>query len=97
VEYTIAMAATLLMKAIPLGAAMIYGEIYLLPKCLGDLLATPSALVDGVTLPKAYGLVIIINVVWSGFTMIGLGMKVGKARGTYKEKVSAYRFHASGG
>ena len=83
------MASTLLVQAIPLGAAMMYVEANLLPESiLEGLMSDPSTLVPHISLPKAFGLVIIVNIMMSAVTMTGLGMKVGKARGTYKEKVS---------
>ena len=39
-------------------------------------------------LPKAYGAVIIVNVILSSFLMIFLGIKVGKARTFFKEKAA---------
>lgn len=81
------MASSLIIKALPIGVGLMYAEINLLPAHLIEVLTQPSSLIASVTLPKGFGLVIIVNVILSGLTMVGLGMKVGKARGHFKDKV----------
>ena len=49
-----------------------------------EVLYAPSDKVT--TVPKAYGLVIAINVIAGGYAILHLGFKVGKARETYKAK-----------
>jgi glutathione S-transferase len=75
------MAATLFTWGLPIGTILMYMEEHVIPTILQLALKTDSLWQN----PKHYGLVIIVNAVGSGFTLIGLGMKVGKARTQCKE------------
>lgn len=74
-----------LLPFIPVGIVAMYAERSLLPAFIeGSSLAILQQLLT--VKPRSFGLVIIVNVVASGFFMVGLGMKVGKARSMFCEK-----------
>ena len=74
-----------LLPFIPVGIAALYAERSVLPSLL-DGITQPAALKHVLAHPRSIGFVLIVNVFISGFFMIGLGMKVGKARALYREK-----------
>ncbi len=79
------MSASFILKAgIPIGAALALEHYVLRDKV--PLAYQISSVVS--QLPRAYGAVILVNVILSSFLMIFLGVKVGKARTLFKEKAA---------
>ena len=76
--------ASFLIPFLFLGVAVMYVEHALLPSLLANV--SPPLLQHVLTKPRAFGLVLIVNVFLTGFFMIGLGMKVGKSRSLFREK-----------
>ena len=88
------MATSMILQSLPVALSSLYLELNILPKYLQQLLdtSTSSAAGAGETtilscLPKAYGGVILVNVICSGLYLVILGMKVGGARQRFTDKV----------
>lgn len=77
-----AIAGFILKTALPVAAAA-YGESTYLRPALPFLYSASSVLPF---LPRAYGAVILSNVIGSTFVLFALGFKVGRARSSMKEK-----------
>lgn len=69
---------------VPIVGALV-AEHYVLRDKFAQIYALSSAL-PALQLPKAYGAVIMVNLVFSGFFLVYLGTKVGGARATFKAK-----------
>lgn len=85
------MATSLILQSLPITLSSLYLESNILPQYLQQLLTSStssSSSGNNVSLPKAYGGVIIVNVICSGLYLIVLGMKVGQARKKFTEKVT---------
>lgn len=76
--------ASFLLPFIPLGVGALYAERALLPTFVEGL--SQPLLKQVLTQPRSFGFVLIVNIFATGFFMIGLGMKVGKARSIFREK-----------
>ena len=66
-------------------AGLIAAENFILKDKFPQLYASSSAF-PALSLPKAYGLVLIVNLILSGFLLIYLGVQVGAARKAFQEK-----------
>lgn len=73
-----------LLPFIPAGIAAMYVEHSVLPDFVAGL--PPTLLSRLMTQPRSYGLVIIVNIIATGFFLAGLGMKVGKSRAMFRDK-----------
>ena len=82
-----------LLPFVPLGVAAMYAERALLPPLLVRLEYSLThslmhSLVHALSGARAFGLVLLVNVVASGFLLVGLGMKVGRARALLRDKAA---------
>jgi hypothetical protein len=85
------MATSMILQSLPVAITSLYLELNVLPKYLEHLLDNSTTGSGGAFLasfPKAYGGVIIVNVIFSGLYLVVLGMKVGGARKRFTDKVS---------
>lgn len=69
---------------VPIAGALA-AEHFVLRDKFAHIYAASSAL-PALELPKAYGAVILVNLVFSGLLLVYLGTKVGGARSSFKEK-----------
>ena len=81
------MAASVILKSVPIGIALLYAEENYLPNILGEIFRRPDQAKCVCDIPKAYAFVIFVNVVISGLFLISLGFQVGAARKKYADKV----------
>mmetsp|Transcript_15861 Transcript_15861/g.23886 ORF Transcript_15861/g.23886 Transcript_15861/m.23886 type:complete len:200 (-) Transcript_15861:232-831(-) len=75
------------LKLVPLfGIALMYAEINFLPGIIRNAVGGNTLVLNLLSLPRAYGCVIIVNVIMSSLLIVSLGFKVGAARKKYAEK-----------
>jgi uncharacterized membrane-anchored protein len=79
------MAAAMILQSLPVAISSIYLEQNILPKYFQELFTNGNLL----SLPKAYGGVVLVNIIASGLYLVVLGMKVGAARKKFTDKVSS--------
>lgn len=82
------MATSLILQSFPVVLSSLYVESKILPQYFQQLFENSLN-----SLPKAYGGVILVNVVFSGLYLVVLGMKVGQARKKYTDKVRFTYFY----
>ena len=70
---------------VPIAGALFAEHMYAREK-LPSLYASSSAFASTLAVPKAYGAVLLVNVIASGLLLVMLGLKVGSARSSFKEK-----------
>jgi hypothetical protein len=77
------MATAMFLQSLPVAISSLYLEQNILPKYLQAFSEAGNLL----SLPKAYGGVILVNIIASGLYLVVLGMKVGGARKKFTDKV----------
>lgn len=85
----------MVLQSLPVALGSLYLELNILPKYLQQLLDSSTSTTAGAGettilsyFPKAYGGVILVNVICSGLYLVILGMKVGGARQRFTDKVT---------
>ncbi len=74
----------LVKTVVPIGGLLYAEQVYFREK-LAPVYEASSAF-PGLNVPKAFGFVLVVNIILSGFLLVYLGTKVGAARNTFKEK-----------
>jgi len=83
------MASAVIAKVVPVAAGLMYAEAVLIPTHFPEVsawLTSTSSILPSFSVPKAFGFVILINFIISGFLVLSLGMKVGASRKNFIAK-----------
>lgn len=84
------MASTMLIKTIGIGGALMYAEENLLAQYAPEVhqfVTSSSSIMKHCSIPKGYGFVIAVNLIFGSALVVSLGLKVGASRKKFMEKV----------